>query len=326
MAGCQGNLPQEKIQSILGEAQGTTYQILFGEPQNKVSKNDVDSILILFDNVLSTYQEKSVISQLNNGGGSVKDSTGFFKKCYLDAKSVYEKTNGLFDPTVFPLVEGWGFMKDMKSPLSHAEVDSILQFVGMDKQKVFFSGETIRQEKTDIRIKLDFNSIAQGYAVDVLANFLKKKRIDDFYVEIGGEIYVKGKNREDKKWSIGIDAPKENLEQREIENIVYLTDKAIATSGNYRKFYEVEGKKYAHSLNPKSGFPVEHNLLSATVVAPSVSLADAYATAFMVMGAEESLNFVETHPNLQLEVYLLSDGENGIERKMSKGFYQFLED
>lgn len=326
LVGCQDELPKGKVQFILGEAQGTTYQVLFGQEQDKVFKEDIDSILQLFDDVLSTYQEKSIISQLNGGTKSIQDSTFFFKQCYLDSKSVFEKTNGLFDPTVYPLVEGWGFMKDMGSPLSQNEVDSILQFVGMEKQNILFSGTLIRQEKLDERIKLDFNSIAQGYAVDVVANYLKKKRIDDFFVEIGGEIYVHGRNKENKNWSIGIDVPKENLEQREIENIVRLTNRAIATSGNYRKFYEVNGKKYAHSLNPKTGFPVEHNLLSATVIAPTTALADAYATAFMVMGTEKSLEFIETHPELNLEIYLLSDGENGIERAMSDGFAKFIDE
>lgn len=326
LLGCKQQTSESKIDTIHGEAQGTTYQIIFGQSQSKVNQNDIDSILNLFDQVLSTYVQESIISKLNNGIDSIQDETGFFQKCYADSKSVWEKTNGIFDPTVYPLVEGWGFMKNMESPLDSIEVDSILQFVGLEKQMTSFSNNWIRQNKSDGRIKLDFNSIAQGYSVDIIANFLKKKRIDDFFVEIGGEIYVQGKNRENKKWSIGIDVPKENLEQREIENVLYLSNLGIATSGNYRKFYEVNGKKYAHSLNPKTGFPVQHNLLSTTVIAPKTALADAYATAFMVMGTEKSLTFVENHPELNLEIYLLSDGEDGIVRSMSKGFAKYLQE
>ena len=172
---------------------------------------------------------------------------------------------------------------------------------------------------------MDFNAIAQWQSVDVIDNYLKEKGFSNYYVEIGGEISVKGKNREGVHWKIGIDSPIENLKTRELENIVHISDVAVATSGNYRKFYVRDGVKYSHTLNPKTGFPVTHSLLSATVVAENAAFADGYATAFMVMGVDSALEFVKNNPKEKLEIYLLYEDEEGnIQRTMSDGFKQYL--
>ena len=164
-------------------------------------------------------------------------------------------------------------------------------------------------------------------SVDVIDRFLRKKGCKNYYVEIGGEIVVRGLNADDVNWRIGVDTPMENLQTRELENIIHVSDKAIATSGNYRNFYIHEGVKYAHTLNPQTGFPVQHSLLSATVVANDGATADAYATVFMVMGTKKALEFVKQHPDEELEVYLLYADENGeIAREMSDGFGEFLKE
>jgi len=315
---------------IKGETQGTTYSIIIVDDSVNVSKSEIDSIFTCFDNSLSTYVQNSVISKLNMGIGitRVNDNSGFFKRCYQISQKVYKKSNGTFDPSVFPLVKGWGFMSNVESPLSQTEVDSILSFVSFAPgvlHNIAFDGTAIELTKKDSNFKIDFNAIAQGLSVDVIDEYIKKKGHENYYIEIGGELLVRGHNREGESWRIGVDVPKENLTTRELENVITITNKAIATSGNYRKFYEVDGKKYAHTLDPKTGFPVEHSLLSVTVVANDAATADGYATAFMVMGVERCLEFIEKNNELELEVYLLHADENGkIQRKMSIGFSQYL--
>lgn len=316
---------------ILGEAQGTTYQIIVAEKELHFSKDEIDSLLNLFDQSLSTYVDSSVISQLNNGESTntAIDPSGYLKRCYVKSQEVYTLTNGLFDPSVFPLVAGWGFMKEMGSPLSGQEVDSILQFVSFKQGQIHtmrFIGDSCLLEKNDPRFKMDFNAIAQGFSVDVVADFIRSKGHSNFYVEIGGEMIVSGNNRSGEAWKIGIDAPVEQSEDgvRKLENVIKITDKAIATSGNYRKFYEVDGKKYAHTLHPKTGFPVEHSLLSATVVAEDCATADAFATAFMVMGVEETKKFLQKHKGLKLDVYLLYDNDGEIKRYSTEGMKNYF--
>lgn len=315
---------------INGETQGTTYSIIIAAPEVGFTKEDIDSVLLDFDNALSTYVPTSVISHINNAHTDtiVVDKSGYFKQCYEQSLDVFDATGGAFDPSVFPLVSGWGFMKNMKSPLSQRAVDSILNYVGMDKDlhRVLFSGDTIYFDKRSANFKLDFNAIAQGQSVDVLANYIKEQGYSNFYIEIGGEVFVSGLKQNGEEWKIGIDTPIENAENRVIEsNIVSLSNKAIATSGNYRKFYEIDGKKYAHTLNPKTGFPVKHNLLSATVVAKDCATADAYATAFMVMGKDKTLEFVQNSA-VKLDVYLIyADESGGLQRVTSKGFEVYIE-
>lgn len=307
---------QEKWTEFVGETQGTTYHIIVSDTFLNFSQISIDSLLREFDLSLSTYIPESVISRLNASQDSISisDPSGFFMTCYEESRQVYRKTGGLFDPSVYPLVEGWGFMKNMETPLNQVAVDSILDFVSFEHGKlhqITFNKNQISLKKVHPGFKIDFNAIAQGLSVDILDQFIASKGHKNYYVEIGGELIVRGKNREGKKWSIGIDTPIENATEREIKEIIEISGKAMATSGNYRKFYVRDGKKFAHTLNPKTGFPVQHNLLSATVITDKCSTADAYATAFMVMGKDASLKFVENHPELNLEIYLISSDKSG---------------
>jgi thiamine biosynthesis lipoprotein len=314
-----------------GETQGTTYRIIVAEESVNFEQREIDSLLRVFDLSLSTYVSESVISSLNAATSKQLrvDSSGFFKRCYLQSEQVFTSSQGAFDPSVYPLVEGWGFMRNVETPLSKEKVDSILRFVSFEKDKfhsVSFSGDSIFFEKSDPRFKLDFNAIAQGLSVDVLADFLTSRGHANFYVEIGGELLVKGLNREGLPWKIGIDVPKENTddEVRQLENVISVSGKAIATSGNYRKYYELDGKKYAHTLDPKTGYPVKHSLLSATVITDECAFADAYATVFMVMGLEKTKSFLKDHPELKLDVYLLYDDKGSIARFVSPGFERYM--
>ena len=323
--------PEERPRvSIKGETQGTTYEIIVCDPEVRVTKAEIDSVLKAFDLSLSTYHPTSVISRLNEMSSemTIEDKTGFFKKCYEESQKVYTLTDGAFDPSVYPLVKGWGFMDNIQDPLSQSEVDSLLQFVGFDTlHTIAFTGNSIALKKDTPGYKLDFNAIAQGYSVDVLDQFLKKRGQKNYYIEIGGELILRGTNAESEKWVIGIDVPEDNSTTHSVENCVRLSNEAIATSGNYRKFYEKDGKKYAHCLDPKTGFPAQHSLLSVSVIAPTCAEADAYATAFMVFGTSKTLQFVKDHPELKLKVYLLESKKDGsIKRLMSDNFKSYLDE
>jgi FAD:protein FMN transferase len=331
---CGQDVADESIEGVVfsGETQGTTYTIILAEEKANFTQDEVTDLLQGFDLSLSTYVDSSVISQLNNSSGrtAIVDSSGYFKSCYILSSDVFERSEGAFDPSVFPLVEGWGFMKDLKTPLSKPKVDSILQFVSFQKGKLHdleFSADTIFLDKKDDRFKFDFNAIAQGQSVDVLSSFIQSRGHKNYYVEIGGEMIVKGKNREGKPWKIGIDVPKDTKDSgvRQLENVLSISNKAIATSGNYRKFYIKDGKKYAHTLDPRTGFPVEHSLLSATVISNDCALSDAYATVFMVIGLQETKAFLKKNADLGLEVYLLYDQEGSIGRYYSPSAEKYLD-
>ncbi|MDX2362672.1 MAG: FAD:protein FMN transferase [Crocinitomicaceae bacterium] len=330
----QGANQQAEVEGIeiSGNTQGTTYTIILAEDNSVFSQEQVEFLFSNFDGILSTYIDSSVISQMNRCEDSitVHDSAGYLERCYNVSRHVYYLSNGAFDPSVYPLVSGWGFMSNMETPLDQEEVDSILTFVSFEKEKLHsidFHPQYIKFKKVHKNFMLDFNAVAQGLSVDIIDEYLASIGCENYYIEIGGEIIVRGKNREGNDWRIGIDVPKENLSVRELENIVHLSDRAIATSGNYRKFYIHDGVKYAHTLDPRTGFPVQHSLLSATVVANDCATADAYATTFMVFGVEKSLAYVTNHPNENLEVYLLFTDDNGnLQRAMSLGFTSYLKE
>lgn len=314
--------------TLTGNTQGTTYTIIIVEDDVSVGVKEIDSILSNFDQSLSTYLPSSVISKINASPDSISinDPSEYFTNCYLKAQQVYLESDGAFDPSVFPLVEGWGFMKHIETPLDSATVDSLLTFVSFQSGMFHDAelGENIKIYKKKEGFKIDFNAIAQGYSVDVLADYLIREGYSNFYIEIGGELFVKGLNREGNPWRIGIDSPIENQVNRDLENIINVSDKAVATSGNYRNFYEKDGVKYAHTLNPKTGWPVQHQLLSVTVITDECSMADAYATAFMVMGVEKTIEFV-SEINKDLEVYMIYTNEKGeLERQTSSGFEKYL--
>lgn len=305
LAACS-TAPETKI--IRGEAQGTTYSITLPDGET-ISKEQIDSLLARFDQSLSTYDSNSVLSKLNEGGErfNVPESDVYLIPCLKLSQQIYNLTSGAFDPTVFPLIKAWGFFKEMDNIPSTAEIESLLNFVGFDK--IELQNRVIT--KKDGRIALDFNAIAQGYSVDVVSAFLEEKGVLNYFVEIGGEIRVKGFNPEGNKWRVGVDVPTENPKEdvRELQDVLEISDCGIATSGNYRKFYIKDGKKYAHTLNPKTGMPAETDLLSATVIAKTAGEADGLATAFMVMGTSKTKKWLASHP--EIKVYLISRGENG---------------
>lgn len=326
------NVKWNDVKSISGNALGTTFIIKTSDDSLLTNPQEIDYLIEAFNLELSTYIPNSIISEFNEIDSIVDlNATEYFKSCFELSHEIFKSTNGAFDPTVYPLVSLWGFFKDIKNTPSDAEIDSVLEFVGLNKEN--YSYENGIFTKKDHRLKLVFNAIAKGGCVDVFADYLDSKGQQNYFIEVGGEIRVKGENSDKKKWVIGIDVPVESntgvegANNRQLENYIEVTNKAIATSGNYRDFYELEGKKYSHTISPSTGRPVRHNLLSATVIADDAATADAYATAFMVLGVEKSLDLIKNNPELNLDTYLLFENNQGrIERAYSNGMNKYLMD
>ena len=298
--------PKKEYKKIHGDIQGTTYNITYEYPRNSDLKVDIEKQLHEFDQSLSTYLPTSLISRINQND-STAEVDDKFMKVFAVAYEVYEKSGGLFDITVAPIVNAWGFGSAPGSDVDSVKIDSLLQFVGMDK--VHIVGKKVI--KDDPRILFDDNALAQGYSVDVISAFLDSKKVRNYMVEIGGELKCKGKNPKGEDWKIGIDRPEEGnmVSGVNLQAVLAIKTKSLATSGNYRKFYEKDGVKYAHSINPKTGYPVLSRLLSATVLADECIIADAFATSLMVMGLEESIRFLENQN--ELEAYLVYSDEQG---------------
>lgn len=297
-------IPQVYIE---GEAQGTTYHIKYIDNGQINFKKEIDSILIAIDNSVSTYLSTSLISQLNNEVDTVIVDS-IFKAVFLKSIEISEATNNALDVTLAPVINayGWGFKN--KSTISPNLIDSLLEYVGVSNFEL--KGDTLI--KVLPNAMLDFNAIAQGYSVDLLANFLDKNLVSNYMIELGGEVVTKGKNGDGEWWRLGIDKPIENSESRILSAILSLENQALATSGNYRKFYEEDGVKYSHTINPKTGYPVTHSLLSASVVAKTCIEADGYATAFMVLGVEESKRILAMHS--ELDAFLIYADSLGVFR------------
>ncbi len=280
---------------------GTVYHITY--QSSKSLQKDIEAELAKVDASLSPFNERSIITAVNENRDTVVNK--MFSDVFALAMKISDSTNGAFDITVAPLVNAWGFgFKGGAMPTRH-QVDSLKALVGYHKVSLTNG----RVSKTDPRIMLDCSSIAKGYGCDVVAKFLSAKGIDNYMVEIGGEIVTRGISEKRLPWKIGVTKPTDdslNVNQ-EIQTIINVTDKAMATSGNYRNFYYKNGRKYAHTIDPSTGYPVQHNILSSTVIADDCATADAYATAFMVMGLDKAKTILSRHPELMAYFILASD-------------------
>jgi thiamine biosynthesis lipoprotein len=294
---------------IQGEAQGTYYSISYYDSQNRNLSEQIDSLLQQFDLSASNYNEASIISKVNRNEPVELDS--IFMGNFNLAMEVSKATGGLFDITVRPLVEAWGFGKEIRRNMSTEMVDSIMQFVGYQKI-VCVNGKMIKE---DPRVQLDFNAIAQGYSVDVVAQYLELLNIKHYLVDIGGEVFASEMKPDSTLWQVGVELPVDSAEYgSKLSTVIPLSKNGLATSGNYRKFYRKDGAKIVHTINPLTGYPIDQRLLSATVIAKTAAKADAYATAFMVMGLEKGIDFLKNHQDLAV-YFIYSD---------SVGNYQYF--
>lgn len=285
-----------------GQIFGTTYHITY--QSDKDLHREILQRLQLVDQTFSTFNDESIISKINRNE-PVKLNQMFIEVFDL-AKTVSKDSHGAFDITVAPLVNVWGFGFKSGTPPTKAVIDSLRHLTGYEKVKLI--GSKVR--KQDPRIMLDCSAIAKGYGSDVVAQYLRSRDVENFMIEIGGEIVVQGNSDKRLPWKIGVTKPTDDSTQvnNELQTVLNVTNTAMATSGNYRRFYYKNGKKYAHTIDPKTGYPVQHNILSATVLANTCAKADAYATSFMVLGLEKTQQVLQHHPDLM--VYLIyADGQ-----------------
>jgi len=313
---CSEGSEIHKNQNV-GGALGTSYSLIYLSDEPLNLKQEIDSVFEAVNQSLSTYIPDSDISKINRGDTTVTIDA-LFRDVFELSKEIYRKTDGYFDPTVGTLVDAWGFGPGPQMDLDSTRVDSLLQFVGFDKVNRT-ERNTITKANPDIHF--DFNAIAKGYAVDRLAQLMDEHKIQNYLLEVGGELVAKGTNTiSQKPWVVGIDDPQMG-ETRELKILVHLKDRALASSGNYRKFRtdSVTGNTYVHTIDPKTGFTKNANILAATTIADTCAKADAYATAFMAMDLDKTIALLADLP--ELEAYIIYLDKNGDTREfMTEGF------
>jgi len=319
--------------SFRGETMGTYYSITAKSNSTNL-QNGVDSVLSAFESIFSTYDPSSLISGLNASDEDLyclPDRLGHFANVLSVSKEAYENTEGAFDPTVMPLVRYWGFSNEKikRSDFDSLVIDSLLTIVGFDKLKW---ESNVKNElcfhRSVSSVSLDLSAVAKGYGVDVLATWFKELGITDFMIEIGGEIVARGKNARQQWWMIGIEKPNSttDISQREKHAIVAIQDMAIASSGNYRNFYELNGKLIGHTIDPVSGMPEVNDLLSVSVTASDCAYADALATGFMALGYKRSMAIADSLPGIEALFIHLDSSGNTILSEMTPGFSDLIVD
>ncbi len=341
LAGCSGGGQGTEIEASAssvqlheGEAQGTTYSIKYLSDQ-RVDDAVFEGLLEAMDQAANLWRPESTLNAINGWDRADSlfgfvDSTHIIGPLWALSEELHELTRGAFDPTVSPLVELWGFGLSKRGEVTEADVDSVLAFTGMRPDRFDLNEEEVDGyyvatwvRKGDARAALDFNAVAQGYTVDLLLEALRERGIDNAMVELGGEVVCRGVNAAGEPWRIAVDRPivGSGAGDRVLETVVSVQDRAICTSGSYRKFYERDGRRFSHTIDPATGWPAENGLLSVTVLAPTAAYADALATAFMVLGAEQTRGFLAAYPDLGVDVLLMSDnGEGGYVVWATPGF------
>jgi len=303
-----------------GKIYGTVYHIVYEHPRGEDLHAEIDEELARLNAIFSTFDTASQISKVNMNRPVELDP--LFVSCFNKAMEISEWSGGAFDITVAPLVNAWGFGFRHREKISQPLIDSLLEFTGFRKVRLE-GGRVIKDHPATM---LDMSAIAKGYTCDLIGAFLAARGCLNYMVEIGGEVVAKGINAHGSPWSIGISKPDETslFGSADLQAVVLLTEKALATSGNYRNFYEEGGKRYAHTIDPATGYPVQHSLLSATVLAGDCMTADALATAFMVMGLEKGVELARQLSGV--EVYFIYAGESGFNQVyLSDGFSQYLQ-
>ncbi|NNM16959.1 MAG: FAD:protein FMN transferase [Croceitalea sp.] len=301
----------------VGNALGTTYSIIYLSEEPLELQQQIDSIFRVVNQSMSTYMPQSDISLINKGDTTVVVDT-MFKEVFEISSKVHKATNGYFDPTVGILVNAWGFGPGKQISMDSTEIDSLMHFVGWEKVGLHSNGTVMKQHP---EIQFDFNAVAKGYAIDRIGALLDSKNVSDYLIEVGGEVLTSGENRiTNKKWTVGIDDP-QVTEGRALKLIIYLKDKALASSGNYRK-YRVDpdtGEKFVHTIDSKTGYTKNSKVLAASVIAGNCATADAYATAFMAMELEDSKNILQSKRELDAYIIYLDDAGT-TQEFMTEGF------
>lgn len=298
-------MSQQYYFQIQGFALGTSYNTVFEAENADGMQDEIESMIADFEKSLSVYDETSIISKVNRNEEIEIDQ--YFKAVLEKAKRIFRETEGLFDMSAEPLFREWGFSFTEGTTMSQEKIDLLKTYIGMDK--VDLGGNRVL--KANPQLQLNGNAIAKGYATDVFAELLQSKGIVNYLVEVGGEIRTSGISPRGGGWLIGVDRPLDTnlIPGQDVQVMLELTNKALATSGNYRQFYIKDGKKISHTINPQTGYPVDHSLLSVTVIADDAMSADAYATAFLVAGIDKTLELLDNIKNVEVLFICDEDGE-----------------
>ena len=311
-----------KNQSV-GGALGTSYSLIYLSEEQVDYQSEIDSVFTAVNQSLSTYLPNSDISKINQGDSSIVVDA-MFRDVFELSKEIYTKSDGYFDPTVGVLVNAWGFGPGTSIALDTMQVDSLLNYVGFDKVNLTDQNTV---SKTNPKVRFDFNAIAKGYAIDRLGVLMDSKNVDHYLLEVGGEIVAKGINKlKEKEWVVGIDDP-QMQESRKMKLALRLKNRALASSGNYRKFRidSVTGKRYVHTIDPKTGFTKNSNTLGVTILSETCAKADGYATAFMAMNLEAALKLLTSQR--ELDAYIIYLNEKGETQEfMTDGFKILIAD
>lgn len=304
--------------NLRGIAEGTSYNIIYQDDQERNLQSDIIDLLAQFEKSLSVYDETSIISRINRNENIEVDD--YFITVFNRAKEISFLTDNRFDISAEPLFRAWGFSFKEKSHIDNIVLKELRGYIGMDKIKL----EGRKIIKSNPNIILNANAIAKGYSADIVADMLESKDIKNYLVEIGGEIHVSGLNSNGERWRIGIDRPSDNnlIPGQDIQVLLQLSNKGIATSGNYRQYYIEDGQKISHTIDPKTGYPVKHNLLSATVVANDALTADAFATAFLVAGIDISKEWADNFTNIDALFIYDENGEYKVH--YTEGMFKYI--
>ena len=305
---------------LQGLAQGSYYAITYFDEENRNFQREIDSIFHAVDISVNLWMDSSVISKVNRNEDVTLDS--IFIDNFRIAMETARLSDGYFDPTISPIVAAWGFSYKRGDSITPQLIDSLKQLV--DYRKIHIENGKVIKENPDM--KLDFNAIAQGYTSDLIAAFLESRGIKNYLVDTGGEIMARGSKPNDQPWIVGIEKPAENWDSEQVvQTRIALHDKGLVTSGSTRKYTERNGRRYSHCIDPKTGYPVEHNVLSATVLAENSVWADALASICMVMGMEKSLPLIESMDGVEA-YYIFVNAQNELETFATEGFQKLIID
>ncbi len=312
------NQPQKIV--LQGLAQGSFYAITYFDELNRNFQHEIDSIFHAVDMSVNLWVDSSVISKVNRNEEVTLDS--IFIDNFRIAQKAARLSDGYFDPTISPIVAAWGFSYKSGDSITPQLIDSLKQLVNYQKIRI----ENGKVVKENPNMKLDFNAIAQGYTSDLIASFLESRGIKNYLVDTGGEIMARGSKPNGQPWIVGIEKPAKNWDSEQVvQTRITLRDKGLVTSGSTRKYVERNGRRYSHCIDPKTGYPVEHNVLSATVMAENSVWADALASICMVMGMEKSLPLIESMDGVEV-YYIFVNDQNELETFATEGFQKFIID
>ena len=312
------NQPQKIV--LQGLAQGSYYAITYFDELNRNFQHEIDSIFHAVDMSVNLWVDSSVISKVNRNEEVTLDS--IFIDNFRIAQKAARLSDGYFDPTISPIVAAWGFSYKSGDSITPQLIDSLKQLVNYQKIRI----ENGKVVKENPNMKLDFNAIAQGYTSDLIASFLESRGVKNYLVDTGGEIMARGSKPNGQPWIVGIEKPAKNWDSEQVvQTRITLRDKGLVTSGSTRKYVERNGRRYSHCIDPKTGYPVEHNVLSATVMAENSVWADALASICMVMGMEKSLPLIESMDGVEV-YYIFVNDQNELETFATEGFQKLIID